>query len=77
MIHRKQAKSKPSKTEIVLFGTPAVLKKLPTAFALSFGDVQVTPVSDMKALGVQLDGALNMQKQTGKVVQSSRSNEVK
>ena len=62
-------KVNPSKTEIVLFGTPAVLKKIPTKFALSFGDVQVEPVSDMKVLGVQLDGALNMQKQTGKVVQ--------
>ena len=62
-------KVNPSKTEIVLFGTPAVLKKLPEDFTLSFGDVQVKPVPDMKVLGVQLDGALNMQKQTGKVVQ--------
>ena len=62
-------KVNPSKTELVLFGTPAALKKIPTDFALSFGDAQVKPVPDMKVLGVQLDGALNMQKQTDKVVQ--------
>ena len=62
-------KVNPSNTELVLFGTPAVIKKLPADFALSFGDVQVKPVPDMEVLGVQLDGALNMQKQTAKVVQ--------
>ena len=61
-------KVNPSKTEIVLFGTPVTLKVLPD-FALSFGEVQVKPVSDMKVLGVQLDGELNMKKHTGRVVQ--------
>ena len=57
-------KGNPSKIEIILFDTPATLKKLPD-FALSFGEVQVKPVSDMKVLDVQLDGELNVKKHTG------------
>ena len=61
-------KVNPSKTEIVLFSTPAKLKRLPD-LTLSFDDIPLKPVACMKVLGVQLDEALSMQKHTGKVVQ--------
>ena len=60
-------KVNPRKTEMCLFGTPAVIKKAST-FKVQFGDVALLPAEHIKFLGVLLDQHLTMEKQTAGVV---------
>ena len=60
-------KANPRKTEMSLFGTPAVIKKT-GSFKVQFDDVLLSPAEQIKILGVLLDRHLTMEKQTAGVV---------
>jgi hypothetical protein len=61
----------PSKTEFLIFGTPARLKLLDPATSLSVGDSDI-PLSDSaRNLGVIFDGSLSFSKQIDAVCRSS------
>ena len=59
-------KVNPSKTELILFGTAASLKKA-SNFSISFDGVSLTPANQVKILGLLLDPELNMQRQVSNV----------
>ena len=61
-------KINPDKTELILFGTTAALKKT-TDFSISFEGAQLTPAQSVKILGVIFDRELSMHQQTSRVVQ--------
>ena len=66
--HYNGLKINPSKTELIVLGTPAQTRKT-TGLSIIFGDVQLLPSDCMKILGVHLDKNFNWQYHTGKIVQ--------
>ena len=66
--HCNGLKINPSKTELIVLGTPAQTSKAAN-LNITFGDVQLLPSDCVKILGVYLDKNLTWQKHTGKVSQ--------
>ena len=66
-------KVNPSKTEVIVFGTQASVKKTRN-FHIRFENVDLKPATSIKILGVVLDQELNMQAQTSRVVQRCYGN---
>ena len=66
--HCNGLKINPSKTELIVIGTPAQTRKI-AGLSITFGDVQLLPSDRIKILGVHLDKNLSWHYHTGKIAQ--------
>ena len=61
-------KANPEKTELIIVGAPATLKKA-ADFSVTFDGVNLKPTETMKYLGITMDKCLTMEAQTSNVLQ--------
>ena len=61
-------KVNPTKTELIVFGTAASIRRT-AGFSINFDGAQLAPAQCVKILGVLLDQELTMRQQTSRVVQ--------